>query len=61
MEREANQERRSNKKRRELEKSGIKCKTGYIKIITEEEEFYWNEKIEKWFQREKRKTVPQNT
>lgn len=32
----------------------------YNKISTEKEEFYWNEKIEKWFRREKTRAAPQN-
>jgi len=55
MERKAKQE-RSNKKKRELKLSNIKCKLGYNKIITEKEVFYWNEKIEKWFRRDKEET-----
>jgi len=49
------------KKRRELEQGGIKCKSGYNKIITEKEVHFWNEKIEKWFRRGNREAEAQDS
>lgn len=41
------------KKVKELEGDGTECKVSYNRISTAKEEYFWNERREKWFRREK--------
>lgn len=44
------------KKAKELNEKGIESKIAYNKIITEKEVYFWNERVEKWFRKEKPKS-----
>lgn len=43
------------KKAKELNKKRTKSKIAY-KLITEKKVYFWNERVEKWFRKEKPKT-----
>lgn len=44
------------KKAKELNEKRTKSKIAYNKLITEKKVYFWNERVEKWFRKEKPKT-----